>query len=180
VTAAYSLETALTGSNSTPVTTATFTSATSVAAQFPAGAWIMIQDPAEPDHVHLARLTAATTTSGSAPNILHTLTFAGHGLKSDNNFPAGSVISRVNAVGAGSKDEQPFFSAKVIGILPEGNKPVGLLFAKIRMTRGFSMAFSSENFSSMPFQFTVYDLVSTDPHYEEFKDSGPVRILTTF
>ena len=174
----YPTNATLTGNTATPVTTATFIAATSLVSDFPNGAWISIQDPAQPDTVHYARLSATTTTTGTAPTITHTLTFAGYGLKTGNNFPTGSLIQRVNMVSIGSTQQQPFFAVKVVGLLPENNEPVGLLMPKIRIMRGFSLSFSTENFGNLPFQFQPYDLVTTDSFYSTFASVGPVMLQT--
>lgn len=169
----YDLKTAITGNTATPVTTATFDSAESVASAFPAGAWISIQDPTNADNVHYAKLSAATTATSNT----HTLTFAGFGFKTGNNMPAGAKIQRVNRTDVGSKNEQPFLACKVIGILPEKNEPVGFLMPKVRITRGFNVAFTTDNFANMPFQIQPYDLVSTDPFYADF-GAAPVAMYS--
>jgi hypothetical protein len=164
--------------NATPVTTITFISATNVATDFPVGAWVMIQDVTIPDVVHYAQLTLATATTGTAPTITHTLTFANHGLKDGYNFPAGSRVQVVNRVDVGSPAEQPFFAAKVLAVMPEANKPVALMFPKIRITRGFSMSFTTENFANLPYQFTPFDLLPQDPFYSTFRDKGGATLMT--
>ena len=88
----------------------------------------------------------------------------------DEFLPAlasGVKVYVVNVVDVGSKTEQPFFSAKVAGKLANG-KHVVLLFPKIRITKGFNMAFSSDNYGNLPFEFAIYDLVATDPAYAYF------------
>lgn len=173
--AEYNLKTAITGSTSSPVTTAVFDNVADVDSSFPVGAWISIQDPSLPDTVHYAKLTDSTVT-GAGP-FTHTLTFANHGLKDANNFPVNSKIQRVNLVPVGSTDAQPFLAMKVVGLLPEKNEPVGLLLPKVRITRGFTVAFTTENFGNMPFQFQPYELVSTDPFYSQFASVGPAKLF---
>ena len=163
-TAVGSLKTALTGSNPTPVTTATFDAAADLTGTFPSGSWIMLQDASSTDHVHVAKLSGATTKSGSAP-YTHTLTFANQGLKTGNDFPVASVISVMNTMDIGIKDEQEFFSAKVVGVLPEDTKPFTLLFPKIRILRGFNVSFTTDNFANMPFEFQPYELLPGDTNY---------------
>ena len=107
----------------------------------------------------------------------HTLTFANHGLKDGNDFPTGSLIQRVNMVTVGSTDAQPFLACKVVGLLPEKNEPVGLLLPKVRIMRGFTLAFSTENFGNMPFQFQPYELVTTDSFYSQFA-GHPVKLFS--
>lgn len=173
----YDLKAAITGNTATPVTTLTFDAADDVTAEFPAGAWVSIQDPTNTDNVHYVKLSAAATKTGTAPTITHTLTFANFGFKTGNNMPLGAKVQRVNRTDVGSKTEQPFLACKVIGILPERNEPVGFLMPKVRITRGFNVAFTTDNFANMPFQIQPYDLVATDPFYSEF-GAAPVAMYS--
>jgi hypothetical protein len=81
-------------------------------------------------------------------------------------------------VDVGSPAEQPFFAAKVLAVMPEANKPVALMFPKIRITRGFSMSFTTENFANLPYQFTPFDLLPQDPFYSTFRDKGGATLMT--
>jgi len=83
------------------------------------------------------------------------------------DVPNGSVVLKVNAIGIGSKTEQPFYSAKVAGKLANGEEIV-ILIPKVRITRGFNLAFSSQDYANLPFEFTVYDLVNSDVFYSKF------------
>ena len=79
----------------------------------------------------------------------------------------GATVKLVSTIGAGSKTEQPFYSAKIAGKLANGEAIV-MLIPKLRVVQGFNLAFSSDDFANMPFEFTVYDLVNTDTHYSYF------------
>ena len=89
------------------------------------------------------------------------------------NAPFGQVIASgsevlvVNKTDGGSKEDQPYYSAKIAGKLANG-EPMVLLLPKVRITQGFNLAFTSDDYSNMPFEFTVYDPVSTDTHYAYF------------
>lgn len=88
----------------------------------------------------------------------------------DEFLPAlasGVTVYVVNVVDVGSKTDQPFLAAKVAGKLANG-KHVVILFPKIRITKGFNMAFTSDNYGNLPFEFAIYDLVATDPAYAYF------------
>lgn len=92
----------------------------------------------------------------------------------DHTLPAiasGSKVTVVNSVDVGSKDEQPFFSAKIAGKLANGEDIV-VLIPKLRITKGFNLAFVTNDYGNMPFEFTVYDLVSTDTFYNDFKTAN--------
>lgn len=82
-------------------------------------------------------------------------------------IPTGRKVSKVNAIDIGSKDDQPFLSAKVAGKLANGT-PTVILIPKMRITRGFTAAFSSDNYGNLPFEMTLYDLVATDPNFALF------------
>lgn len=84
--------------------------------------------------------------------------------------PAGAVVRKSNVIGVGTKLDQPFLSAKVVGEIADGSKVV-LLAPKIRITNGFSVGFTTENFDNLPYEFAFYDLVTTDPHYAQFRES---------
>lgn len=175
----YTTNAALNGTAAPGVTTTTFITDTNVSASFPAGTWIAIQDAADEDKVHYAKLSAATTNTGTAPTITHTLTFSGYGVKTGVSFAAGATIRALNLVKVGSTDPLPFFSCKVVGILPENNEPMAVLLPKVRITRGFTLAFSTENYGNLPFQMQPYDLVSTDSFYNEFKNVGQAMLLAS-
>lgn len=85
-------------------------------------------------------------------------------------IPSGAKVSVVNGIDIGSKEDQPFFSAKIAGKLADGT-PVVILIPKIRITNGFNVSFTTDDFGNLPFEFTVYDVVSTDPMYSEFKNA---------
>ena len=45
---------------------------------------------------------------------------------------------------------------------------VVILIPKIRIINGFNLAFTSDDYANMPFEFTVYDMVSTDTFFTDF------------
>lgn len=153
-------------------TTALLADAGDTSEDFTAGTWVMIQE-AGSDRVHVAKLSGnATHATG-----VTTLTFTGFPTPADVTFAAGSKVFRVNRIDVGSKAEQPFLGAKIIGILPEGNKPIAILIPKIRITKGFALAFQSDQYGNLPFEFTPYELVSTDTFYSEFVDKGVAAVF---
>lgn len=131
-----------------------------------AGDWVMVQAVGG-DKVHVGQLASDGTFSTDQVTLALT---AGTAMPTGYVQSVGAVVSKLNVTPVGKRSAQPFFSAKVVGLLPEGNKPVVLLFPKLRISRGFSLNFSSENFGNMPFEFALYDLVSTDTHYALFSD----------
>jgi hypothetical protein len=70
----------------------------------------------------------------------------------------------------------PALPAKIVGQLADGTE-VGLLLPKVRITAGFTLGFTTDNFGNLPMEFTCYDLTSDDPNYAMF--SGKQGMLFT-
>lgn len=81
--------------------------------------------------------------------------------------PDGTPVIKVNMVSGGSKKDQPYYAAKIAGKLSNG-QPIVLLLPKVRIVKGFNLAFTTDNFGNLPLEFTSYDQVSTDPFYTDF------------
>lgn len=140
--------------------------------------------------------TTAASTSGTVPTIFPTaagwyvcqentegrdLVFAGQqnaDIPDSMGFTAAARIRKMNMVPVGKKDEQPFLGAKIVGILPEGNEPVTIIIPKMRIQKGFTLAFTTDNYSNMPYEFTPFDTVPGDAHHTIFKDVGVAMMLT--
>ena len=90
----------------------------------------------------------------------------------DMKLKEGDFVRIVNMIPAGTDKAQPFFGAKVVGILPDGKTPVTVIYPKVRITAGFTLGFTSDSYSNMPFELTPFDLVEGDANYEKFKDKG--------
>lgn len=154
------LSAAVVGSSGSPATTITVTSATGLAV----GEWILIQDPTTPDDAVFRKITTiATNTITTNPNI-------------QRNLANGSTVRRVNFVEVGSKQEQPFFSAVVHGILANGDE-VSIGLPKVRVTNGLNLSFQTNDYGNMPIELGIYDLTPSDPHYAIF-GATPAAILT--
>jgi hypothetical protein len=137
-------------------TTITVTSATGLTV----GSWISIQEGTE-DKVFFRRIvTVATNTlTLNAPLPVALL--------------SGCVVQRVNTVDVGSQLDQPYLSAKIVGTIADGTE-IGILIPKIRITAGFTMGFTTDNFGNLPFEFTCYDLTASDPNYADFTNRQAV------
>lgn len=91
----------------------------------------------------------------------------------DADLPAiavGAKVRVVNRIEIGSKSDQPFLAAKIAGKTANGSKRV-IYIPKMRITKGFDLGFVTDNYGNMPFEFTVYDLVSTDANYADFTNA---------
>jgi hypothetical protein len=93
-------------------------------------------------------------------------------------LPIGTTVKKANVVGIGSKADQPFLSAKIVGTLADGSE-VAILIPKVRITSGISLAFKTDNYDNIPLELTVYDLVSTDTDYTAFLPYGNAMLLST-
>lgn len=82
-------------------------------------------------------------------------------------IPDNTPVMKVNMIGGGSRAPQPYYCAKIAGTLAN-DEPVVLLLPKLRIIRGFSLAFNSENYGNLPLEFTIYSQVPADPFYAEF------------
>lgn len=107
------------------------------------------------DHVLVRKLSDA-----SSGILTVTLAFA-------EVIPDNTPVSKVNMISGGSKEDQPFYSAKIVGKLADGEK-VMLLLPKVRISKGFNMAFQSDQYGNLPIELTLYDLVNSDTFYTEF------------
>lgn len=135
----------------------TFTVTAGHGTKFAANDYVLIKKDNEDDFVVRKVTNVATDT-----------------LTVDQPLPAiltGAVVAQVNRLDGGSKEDQSFYSAKIASKLADGT-PVVILIPKVRITRGFNLQFTTDNYSNMPFEFSVYDPVSTDPHYVDFKTSS--------
>lgn len=131
---------------------------------FAIGDYVMIQEGTG-DQVHVRKLTAVAAGQ---------ITFA---QPLPVPLSVGATVSKSNVISIGSKEEQPFLAAKIVGELADKTEVV-LLCPKIRITNGFSLGFTTENFDNMPFEFSFYDQVTTDPHYAEFAGEQ-AKLFTT-
>ena len=93
------------------------------------------------------------------------------------SFIAGDRVHKANLIPVGSAEAQPTLAAKVVGILPEENRPVTIIFPKLRITNGFNLSFQTDQYSNMPFEFTPFEQVPADPLYAEYGDKGFAFIL---
>jgi hypothetical protein len=128
-------------------------------ASFTAGDYITIDINGDDNVVVRKVLSVATDTL--------TLTNA---FATGQNIPDAAPVTKVNKIAVGSKEEQPYMASKVVGKLANGEQIV-LLLPKLRIVRGFNLAFSSDDFGNLPFEFTIYDQIAADPFYTEFGGS---------
>lgn len=142
----------VTDGSPTPTSTVSLVSVTG----FAINDWIMIQQGTE-DRVIVRKVTAVTVGTNDltvTPVV-------------SQDISAGATVTKVNKVDVGSKDEQPFLAAVIVGTLADESEVV-IQIPKLRIVKGFHLAFQTDNFGNLPIEFTVYDQVSTDTHYADF------------
>lgn len=161
---AYAL--GLNGSTMTPIAATTTTSAATLAAATTitvtsatgllVGNWISIQEGTD-DKIFFRRIVTVATNTLTLNAALPVALISG------------CTVQKVNMIDVGSTVDQPFLSAKIVGSLADGTE-VGMLIPKIRITAGFTLGFTTDNFGNLPVEFTCYDLTSDDPNYADFSN----------
>lgn len=123
------------------------------------------------DDFHVGKVASVATD---------TITLAtGFELTADSAFTAANTkVYKMSRIEVGTNDNQPTLAAKIVTKLPN-KEPLVLVFPKIRIERGLSLAFNSENFSNMPFEFVPYNLLPSDPHFNEFGRSTTCAVYRT-
>lgn len=131
------------------------------AAVFAVGDYIVLQDINQLDRLHVGKVASKAS---------ETITLAtGYTMPTTMVFTiATTKVYKINPIGVGLSSSANTFGCKIVGILPSSNKPVTLIFPKIKVTKGLSVSFAEGNFSNMPFEFTPYQLVTDDPYYADF------------
>lgn len=107
------------------------------------------------DHVLIRKVTVITTDTLTVDKVITEV------------IAVDSPVDVVNVIDIGSKADQPFLSAKIVGKLANG-QPIAILIPKIRITRGFTMQFGTDDYGNLPMEFTVFDLESTDALFADF------------
>lgn len=122
----------------------------------PVGATVLIQVPGNGnDYVLPVKTTAATT--GDVGDFVVTVA-----IPADMAFPEGSRVWVVNEIPVASTAEQDFFKIKVVGTLSNNERPVVIVFPKVKVRRGFQLQFDEGNYTSMPFEFSTYFLSGSE------------------
>ena len=172
----YALKTAITGGDSaTSVVLKDVPSASQ--SDLAAGDTIALQVTGEKDYdkVYLATVASASWESDSQEDdsigtLTVTLTSA---IPSGWNFAVDDRVFFVNMIPVGSDEPQPYYGVKIVGILPNGNEPVTIICPKAKVSAGFNIGFTTDNYGNMPFEFTPYDLTKQDyvdnPELNDFK-----------
>jgi hypothetical protein len=85
-------------------------------------------------------------------------------------FVAGTEVRKVNVLDLGSNSTDiNEYAVKAVGKLADGTIAT-FLFSRCRVTSGLQMAFSTDNFGNIPFEFTPMAVLAdaNDPGYPDF------------
>lgn len=85
------------------------------------------------------------------------------------SFVAGDSVITVSFIKVASNDETPYVSVKMVFVLPNEKEPTVLVSQKARVTNGFTLASTTDNYASMPFEITPYMLLPSDNGYDRQK-----------
>lgn len=133
-----------------------------------AGTWITIYESTD-DLIHVAKVASSAFGSDTAI----TLT-AGYELPFAVTAAAGKV-GLANKIDVGLDNSDNFFSMKVVSFFSAGQIPLVLAFPKVKLTKGFDLTFTTDNYANMPFEATIYRPVPGDSFYDtDFKVSVSV------
>ncbi len=170
---AHELKTAVTGGSS--ATSLVVKADTDTSAQFVKGGKIQIQSTGAKayDKVYIAEINSATYSS-SDKQVTITLVDA---IPSGWSFAVGDKVYTVSVIPVGSDRPQPYLGVKIVGVLPNGNEPVTIIIPKAKLSSGMTLAFNTDNYGNLPFEFTPYDLTSEDENYETFAEYGASVII---
>jgi hypothetical protein len=136
----------------------TCTVASDQTAKFPVGSWIFLQEGAG-DQIHIARVASVSFSTNT------TITFTGYPVPASMNFTTGGRVGVLNKIDADPTQSNNYFAVRVIGTAVNDKRPMILHFPKVRITRGFAMAFTSDNFSNLPFEFSPMAPTPADEGY---------------
>ena len=146
--------------------------ATGMGADWTAGDFAVIGDTNNPDRVHVgkvASIAADVLTLEADFSMPTTTTFA----------TATTIIYKVKSVLVGASATNPVFGVKLVGIMPSSGEPVTLVFPKVRIVKGLDLNFETKDFANMPFEFSPYTLLPTDPFYSTFGGTKTFGIFKT-
>jgi hypothetical protein len=139
-----------------PVASAATSVTVASAGAFQVGDWIYLQENQD-DQIHVAQLSAVAGTS---------LTFAGYPVPTGMSFSTNGRVGELTKTDADPVKANTNVSVRILGLSQKDKSPIILHFPKCRITKGFSMAFSSDNFGNMPFEFTPMTPLPDDPGYD--------------
>lgn len=149
-----------------------------ISAKLPAGTTLVLQSSTTEDYdkVYVVKVSSSTFSDTKMSITLDLPIPLGW------TFKKGDKVFAVDIIPVGSEAPQPYLGAKIVGVLPNGNKPVTILVPKCKITGGMTIGFTTENYGNMPFEIKPYALAKSDTMYQTFKQwtsVGNIYVLTT-
>lgn len=132
-----------------------------VTAQFPNGAWFFIQTNAGGrDIVHLARVVSSAFATNT------TITFTGYPVPTGVTFNTATTrVGVINKLDMISEIDNFTFSCRITGLMAVDKRPIIIHMPKVKVTRGFNVNFSTDNFGNLPMELTPYQPIVGDAGY---------------
>lgn len=81
----------------------------------------------------------------------------------------GAKVTKVNVLALGRKQKPAYYSAKLVGELPNGDVAV-VLVPKAQFKSGLSMAFTTSDFSNLNMELAPMALLQSDEAYKQYGD----------
>lgn len=125
----------------------------------PSGSTLLLQRTGgETDYVFPTKSTGAATGVGP-----YTVPIAApYAIPAAVTFPAGTKVWVVTPVGVANMDADDVFCVKIAGTLTQFDRPVVYVAPKVRMVRGFQIAFNETSYASMPWEMKPLILSATE------------------
>lgn len=124
-------------------------SAITAVTDIPAGSTILIQrGDGEQDYVFPTVTSAVATGSGPFVSALDN----DHAVPTGVSFPAGARVWIVQPVPVGDIDADDLFCVKITGTLSNFDRPMVYIAPKVRIVKGFGVAFNETQYSSMAWE----------------------------
>lgn len=144
--------------------------ATGAGASFTVGDFLVLQKD-ESDLVCVIKVgSVATDTITPA---------AGYGLPTGVTWPVATTrVFRVrNPLKVGTQNDDGLLGVKIVGVMPDNQRPMTLIFPKARIQKGLNVAFQEEDFANMMFEFKPYALLPADTFYADFAGNKSWMVL---
>ena len=114
--------------------------------------WLILQPDASSDEIQVRKISSLASSNATLSANVPIL------------VPTGSLVKKVNLINVAGPDLPAFLSMKLVGNLADGT-PIAMLFPKIRVTKGFTVGFQTDNYGNLPFEIAAFAQVPSDPNY---------------
>lgn len=122
-------------------------SAIAALGDIPVGSTLLIQRPGgETDYVFPTKSTGAATGTGP----FEVPIADDYAIPTDMSFPIGSKVWVVPAIHVGDIAADDLFCVKITGTLSNYDRPVTVVFPKVKVSKGFNLQFTETDYGGMP------------------------------